>query len=544
MEHIRLTHNRGFHWVTEGHTSFTGYVYDQNGRYLDAANAVSLFREVTDLPRLKRMLQHIDGAFSLIIRLPEGCLIATDTMGMFPLLYAISGKTWNISDDASYLSGLVNSSTFNENALPEFLSAGFVLGAETLVEGIYRTRPAEILFLRKDGTKEHESYYWFLPEAFTAAQLPQLKTTLRNTLQAVSDRLINSLNGRTAIVPLSGGYDSRLIACMLKAAGYSNTVCFTYGRPNPESVLSERVARALGFPWIFADYRNISTKEFLDTSNFNAYCNYAGSLASMPYLQEYFAVMHLKNDHNIPDDSIFLPGHTGDYLAGSYLEKTIRIRSDKRKDHRALANNYFTFVSLSQKNKRQIASRIKQWFEQYDHPEIASDPNYDAFTEDWDLKEKISKFIFNSSRVFPFFGYEYRFPLWDAELRAFFRNLPYTFRVFKQLYNEVIEEEYFKPLGVHFPAEELRETPKQLRWQAIKKRFRDFRPSFLRDRCLSKNDYLCYRRFTTEMTARLRKEGVPVNRNINSYNAFICQWYSNEVRKMTGNADTNLGSSR
>ncbi len=544
MEHIKLTNNRGFHWVTEAHISFTGYVYDQEGRYLDAAQAAPLFREATDIAQLKRILKQIDGVFSLIVRLPDAYLVATDTMGMFPLFYGITEGVWKVSDDAAYLLDTLKITTLNEDVLPEFHSAGFVLGTETLVRGIFRTRPAEILTLRDDGTKEHAAYYWFLPEAFTTCTLPQLKASLRKTLQAVADRLIKSLNGRTAIIPLSGGYDSRLLACMLKAAGYKNTVCFTYGRPNPESVLSQRVAETLMFPWVFVDYRDINTKAFLETDQFQRYCQYAGNLSSMPYLQEYFAVMHLQNDQNIPDDSIFLPGHTGDFLAGSYLEKTIRIRAGKKKDHRALVNKYFTFVSLSQKNKQQIARRLKKWFEHYDHPEAASDPRYDAFIEDWDLKEKISKFIFNSSRVFPFFGYEYRFPLWDAELRTFFRNLPYAFRVFKHLYNEVIEEEYFKPMGVYYPDDELKETPKQLRWQGIKKQFRDIRPSFIRDQCLRKNDYLCYRRFTAEMTARLQKEGVPVNRKINSYNALICQWYSNEVRKMIRTASPSPGSSR
>ena len=64
-------------------------------------------------------------------------------------------------------------------------------------------------------------------------------------------RLISWLDGRQAVIPLSGGYDSRLIALMLKELGYNNVLCFTYntGGAKWEVDISRRVAKNLGFCW-------------------------------------------------------------------------------------------------------------------------------------------------------------------------------------------------------------------------------------------------------------------------------------------------------
>jgi len=71
----------------------------------------------------------------------------------------------------------------------------------------------------------------------------------------VFSRLIESVQGRTIVIPLSGGYDSRSSAAILKKLGYGNVICFTYGRPESFEVqTSEKVAKDLGYKWCFINY--------------------------------------------------------------------------------------------------------------------------------------------------------------------------------------------------------------------------------------------------------------------------------------------------
>ncbi len=521
--------------MTSENITLKGYLFDNDGRFLTGDQAVSLFHTVDGMASLEKVLREIDGIFSLIIDLPQGTLIATDPIGGFPLLYARTGSGWQVSDDAGIFTTQRREWSFNEDAQAEFFAAGFVLGNETLVKDIHRTQAGEILFLHHNEKKEQKTYYWFLPEQFTSKSKSRLKQELRDVFQNVTNRLIDSLQGKTAIVPLSGGYDSRLIACMLKRAGYKQTICFTYGKPNKESYISKKVAETLGFQWYFVNYNEVDIEGLTDDPHFIDYCNYAGNISSMPYLQEYFAVKFLKENKLIPENSIFIPGHIGDNIAGSYVEKTIKMSTNRLSHHRSrdIKNGYFNFLPLSGNQEKMIESRLEKWFQAYSPPDFIADMKYDATTEDWALKERLSKFIFNSARVFSFFGYQCRFPLFDEEFRSFFRELPYSLRKNKSFYDEVLFEAFFIPMGVQFPHDGI--GKKTWRFKKIKDKLRHLVPYAIIKNRIRKRDFICYHRFTEEMVRDLKFHGIKIPGRINSYNTLICLWYINLIkRNLTG----------
>ncbi|WP_269848621.1 asparagine synthase-related protein [Methanosarcina horonobensis] len=57
--------------------------------------------------------------------------------------------------------------------------------------------------------------------------------------------------------------------------------------------------------------------------------------------------------------------------------------------------------------------------------------------EYFDSNERQAKFIINSVRVYEFFGYEWRIPLWDAELMEFFLRVPIEHRINRNLYKKI-----------------------------------------------------------------------------------------------------------
>ncbi len=526
MIRISLTDNRGFTWAREGPISFKGYVTDRKGRFLQGSEACRLFRGVDSDTGLKNLLGELDGAYTVIVRLGEDLLVGVDPMRMFSLYYAHHKGHWLICDSANELLGLIPGREINQGVLPEFLSAGFVMGRETLAMGVFKTRAGEILhFSPLAGKAKASCHHYFLPARFSQDGLPELQAELEQRLDDLCTRMLASLNGCTAVVPLSGGYDSRLIACMLKKRGYEKVICFTYGKPGRESAISRRVARQLGYPWLFIDYTGIPAKGLLEDPVFLEYADSMGNLASMPYLQEFFAARQLKERGLIPPESIFLPGHTGDYLAGSYVEKTLAQRRGRPDRLQRLLKGYFRFIPLSGSEKKRILERLKEWFESYDPPPAAVSPSHDVYTEDWDLKEKFSGFVFNSARVFPFFGYGFRLPLWDAGLRAFFRKIPYSCRSYKKLYDKVLEETYFRPLGVYEKNTGLKESPAKIRAQRLRELLRSLVPGSIRRKRLASRDFLCYGKFTGLMDKQLQKEGAKKTGAINSYNAIICRWY-------------------
>ena len=111
--------------------------------------------------------------------------------------------------------------------------------------GVYQVQAGEYIIFNEENNIRYTYHNYFL-QGEKEKDIVLATTKLLNVFDIISDRLIRSLQGKTAIIPLSGGYDSRLIAVMLKNKGLKDVICFTYGRKgNPEVEISEKVAKLL-----------------------------------------------------------------------------------------------------------------------------------------------------------------------------------------------------------------------------------------------------------------------------------------------------------
>ncbi|MDI2587661.1 asparagine synthase-related protein [Psychrobacillus sp. NEAU-3TGS] len=133
---------------------------------------------------------------------------------------------------------------------------GYVTGKNTLYTNVKQIQAGEYLVFDKKNKELRTSHYFkFHHGEYSKKNQDELVEELDQVHVRVFQRLIDSLEGRPAILPLSGGYDSRLIAVMLKRLGYENVICFTYGLcSNWEVKISKMVAEQLGFKWIFVPY--------------------------------------------------------------------------------------------------------------------------------------------------------------------------------------------------------------------------------------------------------------------------------------------------
>ena len=162
-----------------------------------------------------------------------------------------------------------------------------------------------------------QKYFQYIHNYPDSVTEEELLTKHDQVLVNIFNRLIEIADGSTIVVPLSGGYDSRLIVLMLKNLGYQKVIAFSYGRPgNLESVVSRQVAENLGIQWEFVEYRNDLWYEWYRSYEYRMYANFADGCTSLPHIQDWPAVWYLKKNNKIPQDSI-LSGHSADLLAGS-----------------------------------------------------------------------------------------------------------------------------------------------------------------------------------------------------------------------------------
>jgi asparagine synthase (glutamine-hydrolysing) len=150
---------------------------------------------------------------------------------------------------------------------------------------------------------------------------------------------------------------------------------------------------------------------------------------------------------------------------------------------------------------------------------------YKTIIEDWDVKEKLSKFIFNSSFVFNYLGHQHYFPLWDTQLVKHFSTLAYKYREDKMLYDETLIKYYFNPLNVYFETDELSVSCTKRKIQRFKDNLRQFVPWKIVYKRMLKTDWIYYSAFCSELEKEMISKGQPKIKNYKYFNAVISKYY-------------------
>lgn len=516
MTETSLTFQRGFSWHLCQNCYAKGFLFDKDDNFFEGDELARYFSDIHSEEAFVSRLKRVNGLFSVVVQNENRIFFAVDLLRMFPLFYVRSGEmTIWLGDDPEQAPVPKN---FQENNKHEFLATGFVTGSGTLSQEIVQVQAGEYGTISKGRlvVRNYENY--LAANERLGLNFEQEKETLKNIIFSVFSKYIESFKKYHFVLPLSGGFDSRLIACMLKRYGVTNVTCITYGRPgNKEAVTSEKVAKRLGFEWVYIKYDDALIHNYIHDPAFLDYVHHSSKYVSQFYMQEYFAVKHLKKEKLIPDDAIFIPGHSGDFVAGSHLSGRIR---NKAGVNRIVSEIYLRNYLLNRpdtKHRREMKNRLGK----YVHATHAL--SYSA-VDNWDWKERQAKFIVNSCSVYNFFGYRHCLPLWDKMLFEYFRDLPFDLKFNKKLYDAVLLK-LFREFDVFFDTDAmLKHEPV---WKSrIKQRIKaSFPERFLRLFWKSGDDPHFYRPITDYMVKDMKNSGYPVKERVRYPNAIISRWY-------------------
>lgn len=430
MIHTRFQSVGGKRWHTDGRFAVTGSLFHRGRRF--AAEALGELVAGADFRRdWAGSLRQANGFFALVHRDEESVRAAVDRIRGFPLFYAARGQDLFLSDDADWVRRQAGQDLMDDVAVWEFQEAGYVTGPETLFGGVRQLQAGECMTAAQgpDGWSiRTERYYRYLHRDCLAEDTPGLLDRHDEVIAGATRRMVEHIAGRTAVVPLSGGYDSRLVALMLKRADYDKVICFSYGRPgSDEAARSKAAAEGMGLPWLFIPYSDEAWRRWDASDDRRSYTRYAHGLSALPHYQDWPAVADLKRQGAMPDDAVFLPGHSGDFLAGSHIPKhasLIRkggvddaVGAIREVHYRYLRNLRRPDGDLDRRVDAKIARLVG---------ELPAGMPLEALDacESWDWQERQAKYIGNSVRVYEFLGYDWWLPLWDAELLAFWERIP------------------------------------------------------------------------------------------------------------------------
>ena len=440
--------NPRFPWITVEENTLKCWLKGdlfQNDTLLDGPGIISLFSSLPSSSEryadaLNDLLLSLNGSFALVIQAPDQLLCIVDRLRSIPLFYGKSGTRFIISDDANAIKDTINP-PFNTSNGAEFLVTGYVTGRETLFDGIFQIQAGEYLRYRKNDDQPATSFYHrFWHDDYFSDTEEELLKRLDQVFVHVFRRLIASTQkkGLPLVVPLSGGLDSRIIVAMLKRLGAEEVICFSYGRAkNYESEISKKVAEALGYPWYFVEYTNDKWQSCYTPEIRREYERYAGNFVSLPHIQDFLALQELIKEGKIPQKSVFVPGHSGDFLAGTYIPAdydTLERYSFENYAHEIRKIHYHLWEV---RKEADILSYFnKKISDSTRNVTIHDRESYVNCVLCFVFNERVAKFIVNSVRVYEFFGYSWRMPFWDNELIDFFSKVPLSFRIDENLYKK------------------------------------------------------------------------------------------------------------
>jgi len=505
-------------WHKNNDIAVRGYCFNNENNFYEGEKLLQLFASVKNENDFYQLLQSINGIFSVVVQIGDCLFAASDKSRVIPLFYSSDNEIFSISDNPYNL--LSENPKIDKEAAQEFLLSTFMLDEKTLIDGVFQIKASTYLCF-ENGKINQKEYYSYCVKESEINKSQTLEEDFSAVLENTFHRLIKSANGRQIVVPLSGGYDSRLIAAMLKKLDYPNVVCYTVGRENnSEYLIAKEVAQSLGYPYHFIfTGDNKFVENYTEDETFLRYYKFSGSFFQSFWMYEYFGVKYLKENDLIERDAIFVPGHSGDFLAGSQTTKMNILENDSKKQLERKIDKYlFVFGKSKQKHRTKISQRI----------DYQKDYIVYSVLDDFLLKSRLSYRPNNATRLYEFFGYDLRLPFWDNEMLEFFRTLPPNLKYNKLLYDNYLKNKLFSAYNINYEKELQVEHKKSL-LKPVKDFIKPFMPKFVLRSVSKYQDDTCMKEISAPLLLDLKKRNIKLNTI--QINEVFSVWYLMRIKE-------------
>lgn len=445
---IELVHDDG--WTGEDKTYVRGTMFLE-GEKLETVDFLKTIAETQTRDQLLSLLQEANGQYAIIHLSDDGWHIAVDHIRSQPIYYSLDGGLC-ISDNSVEVHKYSNRDEYDSIAATEYLFTSYVNGPETLSVSVRQLQPGELVtFSRVGGELQvtKDAHFRFNPEGGSKA--PQTDD-LDALFDRIVQRLIDYADEDPIILPLTGGYDSRLIALKLAEHDYDNVVSYTNASSeDSEDLLKARtIARDLGFKHVRLQSSRDEYREFYSSGDWFDFQESVGYLGELPKTGSRLASKRLQNHPELPDHGIRVPGHHA--LGGSSkLPRWLQKRTSLSKEEFLNFIWNYTYVRwrIDPRNKgeksleKELRNRILSCLPSKLYYDSSNEPIDDAVAglDTYFWQNRLPKYFLthyeNSAEP-----YDRWYPLVDKEYFEFLQEISWQHRVDKK-----IQKEYVKKLG-------------------------------------------------------------------------------------------------
>ncbi len=445
---VICSNNRGYKWSNINGVFFKGFIFDESGNVLKEEDAINYFSNTYSFDEFSNKLASLEGCFSVIINNEDETWAAVDIERTMPIYYSVDLDV--IADDAEEIRKYkrIPKGDISTMGCLEMYGTIYVSYENTTYDQIKQIDYRNAICIKNNRVDTAIYYSDRTPikrwDRETA--LKEMRTKYENAVK----RALRVVGDRTVILSLSGGYDSRCLACTLKNLGFNNVVCLAYGDRNSfEIKVSKRVADALGYPWHCIEYSAedqlaiLKDKDFIDYTTEHDYTI---------YLQNYVAIKKAKEQEIIPspEESVFMVGLINDVTVGHYTPTEEEARSFGLNDDglaEFIVRDGFARFELREDVDKYFHNLVMDSIIKYD----THVHDYQTFVTSWDdlnLGRGHSRNYPKMNKIHEFFGYEWIMPLMDRELMGFWRSIPVEMRQKHNLFAEFVTERLASEYGV------------------------------------------------------------------------------------------------
>jgi asparagine synthase (glutamine-hydrolysing) len=396
---------------------------------------------------LRDYLNLLDGCFALVVERADLVIAIVDPVCSIPLFYVSYGNRWIIDSHAPSLIKSTRITQLNYDAVLALKMSGYTINKDTIYNELKTLTSGECIVFEGNKTPKILQYFQYQPWNIINNTKDFYRKELAIVTLNILRKVIKSLNNRQVVIPLSAGNDSRLIASGLKHLGYENVKCYSYGiKGHFESKIAEKIACELGYDYKFIPFTMNMEKRFYKSKEFQEFLEFSDNCMAVPAIQSLSTIKYLKKSGWINNDAIFINGNSGDFISGAHVSVFINTNyEDKSKKEREesiyeeiIRKHYSLWGDL--KTELNLNNIKQQLINETPIKVTTSDKDHGIY-EYSELINRQSKHVINNQRVYEFYGYEWRLPLWDIEYLRFWEKIPAQFKKNQTLYEEMLVNE-------------------------------------------------------------------------------------------------------
>lgn len=434
--------HKTYKWYKNSSVFMRGMYFDDNG-FHESENLLSI-RNCSNEEEFVETIKKMNGNFSIINDTKEKVLFAVDRISTLPLFYSQHNGSIYISDSAKMIQNELLLDKVSINNTKEFLATGYVTGNKTLFDEIKILQAGQYAVIDKSTMEISVKNYFLHVHKNTVSYTPeQLCKKLDSVVINVFKRVINSLNNRTVVLFLSGGYDSRLVAVNLKRLNYRNVICVSFGNEKFKDVAcAKKIAHELGYPLLRINTSKRWFKQFKEKDEFKMGTAENSYGFAMNYPQGLY-ICELMKEGLIPKDAIVITGNSGDVVEGDDVCTAFRqgeLYTDKQVIDEII-NQHYSLQGKKFQDQDCFYRFVKEvigYKSKYDYEEAQ-----DAY-EFFNWRARQAKYVVNDVTNYnDILGLDWRLPLWDNEFVDFWLNVPMELRYKRKLYYQYVEKEIY-----------------------------------------------------------------------------------------------------